>query len=219
MKKPGSINRTGQSKHIHTQTQQRSEPGTRREVRENNNKKVMAGVCIYGEMLVALSSRRTKNSNPSKESLRGLVSITRWMNSILPFVLSLISCVDRFFLVPSKFYLFCIWQFIASSLLTLWALRQSRRLILPRNWCISSTSYSPVSTASHRYIGRTLMCDYIIWHLLLYSFSSLYWQRYHQMRIKILGDCYYCICGAPVERPDHAVLCVYMGLAMIDAIK
>lgn len=44
-------------------------------------------------------------------------------------------------------------------------------------------------------------------------------QRYHQMRIKILGDCYYCICGAPVERPDHAVLCVYMGLAMIDAIK
>ena len=130
-----------------------------------------------------------------------------------------ISYLDRFFLVPSKFYLFCIWQFIASSLLTLWALRQSRRLILPRNWCISSTSYSPVSTASHRYIGRTLMCDYIIWHLLLYSFSSLYWQRYHQMRIKILGDCYYCICGAPVERPDHAVLCVYMGLAMIDAIK
>ncbi len=39
------------------------------------------------------------------------------------------------------------------------------------------------------------------------------------MRIKILGDCYYCICGAPHERPDHAVLCVYMGLAMIDAIK
>ena len=111
----------------------------------------MACVCIYGEMLVARSSRRTKNSNPSKESLRGLVSITRWMNSILPFVLSLISCVDRFFLVPSKFYLFCFWQFIASSLLTLWALRQSRRLILPRNWCISSTSYSPVSTASHRY--------------------------------------------------------------------
>ena len=81
-----------------------------------------------------------------------------------------ISYLDRFFLVSSKFYLFCFWQFIASSLLTLWALRQSRRLILPRNWCISSTSYSPVSTASHRYIGRTLMCDYIIWHLLLYSF-------------------------------------------------
>lgn len=44
-------------------------------------------------------------------------------------------------------------------------------------------------------------------------------RRYEQMRIKILGDCYYCISGAPVERPDHAVLCVYMGLSMVEAIK
>ncbi|XP_076671487.1 adenylate cyclase 3 isoform X2 [Andrena cerasifolii] len=44
-------------------------------------------------------------------------------------------------------------------------------------------------------------------------------ERYEQLRIKILGDCYYCISGAPVERTDHAVLCVYMGLSMVDAIK
>lgn len=44
-------------------------------------------------------------------------------------------------------------------------------------------------------------------------------ERYEQLRIKILGDCYYCISGAPIERPDHAVLCVYMGLSMVDAIK
>ncbi|XP_017766990.1 PREDICTED: adenylate cyclase type 3 [Eufriesea mexicana] len=44
-------------------------------------------------------------------------------------------------------------------------------------------------------------------------------ERYEQLRIKILGDCYYCISGAPEERPDHAVLCVYMGLSMVDAIK
>ncbi|KYN07797.1 PREDICTED: adenylate cyclase type 3 [Cyphomyrmex costatus] len=44
-------------------------------------------------------------------------------------------------------------------------------------------------------------------------------ERYEQMRIKILGDCYYCISGAPIERPDHAVLCVYMGLSMVEAIK
>ncbi|GBN02686.1 Adenylate cyclase type 3 [Araneus ventricosus] len=43
--------------------------------------------------------------------------------------------------------------------------------------------------------------------------------KYHQLRIKILGDCYYCISGAPEERPDHAVLCVHMGLSMVDAIK
>ncbi|XP_018006383.1 uncharacterized protein LOC108664322 [Hyalella azteca] len=44
-------------------------------------------------------------------------------------------------------------------------------------------------------------------------------EKYHQLRIKILGDCYYCISGAPRERPDHAVLCVHMGLSMIEAIK
>lgn len=43
--------------------------------------------------------------------------------------------------------------------------------------------------------------------------------KYHQLRIKILGDCYYCISGAPVERADHAVLCVHMGLSMVDAIQ
>ncbi|XP_017490783.1 PREDICTED: adenylate cyclase type 3-like, partial [Rhagoletis zephyria] len=43
-------------------------------------------------------------------------------------------------------------------------------------------------------------------------------EKYHQLRIKILGDCYYCISGAPQERPDHAVLCVHMGLSMVEAI-
>ncbi|XP_022190546.2 adenylate cyclase type 3 [Nilaparvata lugens] len=44
-------------------------------------------------------------------------------------------------------------------------------------------------------------------------------ERYQQLRIKILGDCYYCISGAPRERPDHAVLSVHMGLSMVKAIK
>ncbi|XP_074600100.1 adenylate cyclase type 3-like [Brevipalpus obovatus] len=44
-------------------------------------------------------------------------------------------------------------------------------------------------------------------------------EKYHQLRIKILGDCYYCISGAPEQRPDHAVLCVHMGLSMVEAIK
>ena len=38
------------------------------------------------------------------------------------------------------------------------------------------------------------------------------------MRIKILGDCYYCVSGLPVSRPNHAVNIVSMGLAMIEAI-
>ncbi|XP_050439426.1 adenylate cyclase type 3 [Adelges cooleyi] len=44
-------------------------------------------------------------------------------------------------------------------------------------------------------------------------------EKYQQLRIKILGDCYYCISGAPRERPDHAVLSVHMGLSMVKAIK
>ncbi|KAG1693339.1 Adenylate cyclase type 3 [Nymphon striatum] len=44
-------------------------------------------------------------------------------------------------------------------------------------------------------------------------------EKFHQLRIKILGDCYYCISGAPVQREDHAVLSVHMGLSMVDAIN
>ncbi|GAV05700.1 hypothetical protein RvY_15792 [Ramazzottius varieornatus] len=44
-------------------------------------------------------------------------------------------------------------------------------------------------------------------------------EKYHQLRIKILGDCYYCISGAPEPRADHAVLCCHMGLSMVEAIQ
>ncbi|RVE56050.1 hypothetical protein OJAV_G00232210 [Oryzias javanicus] len=43
--------------------------------------------------------------------------------------------------------------------------------------------------------------------------------QYHQLRIKILGDCYYCICGLPDFRDDHAVCSIMMGLAMVEAIS
>ncbi|CAN9507776.1 unnamed protein product [Ophioblennius macclurei] len=43
--------------------------------------------------------------------------------------------------------------------------------------------------------------------------------QYHQLRIKILGDCYYCICGLPDFREDHAACSIMMGLAMVDAIS
>lgn len=39
------------------------------------------------------------------------------------------------------------------------------------------------------------------------------------MRIKILGDCYYCVSGLPLSLPDHAVNCVRMGLDMCRAIR
>lgn len=43
-------------------------------------------------------------------------------------------------------------------------------------------------------------------------------QDNHCLRIKILGDCYYCVSGLPEPRSDHAHCTVEMGLDMIDAI-
>ncbi|XP_065336913.1 adenylate cyclase type 9 isoform X2 [Cloeon dipterum] len=38
-------------------------------------------------------------------------------------------------------------------------------------------------------------------------------------KISTLGDCYYCVSGCPLPRPDHAACCVEMGLSMIVAIQ
>ena len=39
------------------------------------------------------------------------------------------------------------------------------------------------------------------------------------MRIKLLGDCYYCVSGLPEARADHASCAVQMGLDMIETIN
>ncbi|XP_047432127.1 adenylate cyclase type 8-like isoform X2 [Mugil cephalus] len=42
----------------------------------------------------------------------------------------------------------------------------------------------------------------------------------HQcLRIKILGDCYYCVSGVPEPHRGHARCCVDMGLSMISTIR
>ncbi|KAK7881671.1 hypothetical protein WMY93_030080 [Mugilogobius chulae] len=47
----------------------------------------------------------------------------------------------------------------------------------------------------------------------------LWKQENHCLRIKILGDCYYCVSGLPEPRADHAHCCVEMGVDMIEAIS
>ncbi|XP_071038292.1 adenylate cyclase type 2 isoform X2 [Parasteatoda tepidariorum] len=44
-------------------------------------------------------------------------------------------------------------------------------------------------------------------------------ERNHCLRIKLLGDCYYCISGIPDSDPLHADHCVQMGLDMINIIR
>lgn len=44
-------------------------------------------------------------------------------------------------------------------------------------------------------------------------------QEHRCLRIKILGDCYYCVSGVPEPQRGHARCCVDMGLSMINAIR
>jgi hypothetical protein len=44
-------------------------------------------------------------------------------------------------------------------------------------------------------------------------------QTNHCLRIKILGDCYYCVSGLFGEEVDHACHTVEMGLQMIEVIE
>ncbi|KIH60319.1 adenylate/guanylate cyclase catalytic domain protein [Ancylostoma duodenale] len=53
----------------------------------------------------------------------------------------------------------------------------------------------------------------------LYSKFDKDAQKLQCMRIKFLGDCYYCVSGMPVNRPNHADMCVVMGLEMIKTIN
>lgn len=55
------------------------------------------------------------------------------------------------------------------------------------------------------------------WHNLVCDVCAF--QENDCMRIKILGDCYYCVSGLPESLPDHAKNCVKMGLDMCEAIK
>lgn len=44
-------------------------------------------------------------------------------------------------------------------------------------------------------------------------------EEHHCLRIKLLGDCYYCVSGVPEPQRAHAQHCVEMGLAMIHTIQ
>ena len=54
--------------------------------------------------------------------------------------------------------------------------------------------------------------------VLLLDVILLLYQDNRCLRIKILGDCYYCVSGLPEPCRDHARNAVEMGLDMIDAI-
>lgn len=44
-------------------------------------------------------------------------------------------------------------------------------------------------------------------------------KEFNVLRIKFLGDCYYCVAGVPVKNKRHAKSCVDLGLKMIRDIR
>ncbi|XP_018027268.1 adenylate cyclase type 6 [Hyalella azteca] len=75
-------------------------------------------------------------------------------------------------------------------------------------------SHYPNETSRRKAFLETRHCIYT-------SLKSLFDRlatEHHCLRIKLLGDCYYCVSGLPEPRPDHAHCCVEMGVDMIEAI-
>jgi adenylate cyclase 8 len=68
-----------------------------------------------------------------------------------------------------------------------------------------------------------VLTNFLIKKNILYLFYFSLLKDNHCLRIKLLGDCYYCISMFDQQswksRPDHAICCVETGLHMIKAIK
>ncbi|CAB1340160.1 unnamed protein product, partial [Coregonus sp. 'balchen'] len=71
----------------------------------------------------------------------------------------------------------------------------------------------------YRHENVSILFADIVGFTQLSSLCSAQELQHHQLRIKILGDCYYCICGLPDYRDDHAACSIMMGLAMVEAIS
>lgn len=81
---------------------------------------------------------------------------------------------------------------------------------------IAKVKLRMMSRFCHRHLSVELRC------LRPNSFVprvSFWAQKNECLRIKILGDCYYCVSGLPDPIPTHAINCVRMGLDMCTAIK
>ncbi|XP_061179996.1 adenylate cyclase type 1-like [Saccostrea echinata] len=85
--------------------------------------------------------------------------------------------------------------------------------------------YEPVSILFADIVGFTKMSSQCTAQELVRILNDLFGsfdrlaKYYDCLRIKILGDCYYCVCGVPQKNDDHAKIVVDMGLDMIDVIR
>lgn len=85
--------------------------------------------------------------------------------------------------------------------------------------------YNPVSILFADICGFTKLADQYPPQQVVELLNDLYTcfdelaLKHSCNRIKLLGDCYYCVSGMPKETPDHAENCINMGLAIIQATQ
>ncbi|KAJ8395414.1 hypothetical protein AAFF_G00031480 [Aldrovandia affinis] len=94
----------------------------------------------------------------------------------------------------------------------------------PCLWCAWGSKSAAETRASLRPLTGSDLCQLLLlrpWQLARRCLSEpclITAQENHCRRIKILGDCYYCVSGLTQPKTDHAHCCVEMGLDMIDTI-
>lgn len=85
-------------------------------------------------------------------------------------------------------------------------------------------SYDDVSILFADIVNFTKISSNCSAQLLVVTLNELFGRfdkaadRNHCLRIKILGDCYYCVSGIPDMNKEHAIRSVEMGLDMIDIL-
>lgn len=73
---------------------------------------------------------------------------------------------------------------------------------------------------NYTYLTTKLTVDQLV-NLLheLYARFDVAAKQHDVLRIKFLGDCYYCVAGLTTPNPDHALSCAALGLRMIHEIR
>ena len=82
--------------------------------------------------------------------------------------------------------------------------------------CVNVCKFSKISLFADD-VSLCFYSNFFLFFRFFHRFDRLA-AEHHCLRIKLLGDCYYCVSGLPEPRPDHAHCAVEMGLDMIDAI-
>nr|XP_036214802.1 adenylyl cyclase X E isoform X1 [Bactrocera oleae]XP_036214808.1 adenylyl cyclase X E isoform X1 [Bactrocera oleae]XP_036214815.1 adenylyl cyclase X E isoform X1 [Bactrocera oleae]XP_036214816.1 adenylyl cyclase X E isoform X1 [Bactrocera oleae]XP_036214822.1 adenylyl cyclase X E isoform X1 [Bactrocera oleae] len=106
---------------------------------------------------------------------------------------------------------------VGSTPTPLWRQMDTEKLFIePHN----DVSILYADVVNYTYLTTTLDVKTLVetLHDLFVKFDTAS-QEYDVLRIKFLGDCYYCVAGVPLPNEYHARSCVYLGLRMIKDIR